>query len=98
VAEQAVEPATPICPVPLRIGRVNSLRGARRALVRVTNAVLSGRIDPRIANSAIYGLSNVGRMLEVEILETRLLQLEERAGINKRRPVLIHSKAADNHA
>lgn len=82
----------------MRIGRVTSLRGACRALVRVTNAVLSGRIAPRFANSAIYGLSNIGRMLEAEILETRLTELEERTGISKRRPVLIHSKDANRHA
>jgi hypothetical protein len=98
VAECLDEPAIPLSCLPLRIGRVNSLRGARRALVRVTNAVLSGRIDPRIANSAIYGLSHVGRMLEVEILEVRLTELEERAGVGKRRPVLIHGKATNNHA
>jgi hypothetical protein len=37
-------------------------------------------------------------MLEVEILEARLGQLEERAGIGKRRPALIHAKAANSHA
>ena len=71
-------PQTP-SPRPIRIGKVHSLRAARRALVRVTEAVLAGDVTPRVANSAIYGLSAITRLLEVEVLERRLEVLEERA-------------------
>jgi hypothetical protein len=45
----------------------------------VTEAVISGQLTPRVANSAIYGLSSITRVLEVEVLERPLSELEERA-------------------
>jgi hypothetical protein len=78
VAEATDVSQTP-SPRVIRIGKVHSLRAARRALVRVTEAVISGQLTPRVANSAIYGLSSITRVLEVEVLERRLSELEERA-------------------
>ena len=44
----------------------------------MTEGVLSGQLSPKVANSAIYGLSSIGRLLEVECLESRLASLERR--------------------
>lgn len=66
---------------PVQLGKVSSLRGTRRALVRITQAMLDGRITPKVANCAIFGLTSIGRILEVELLERRLEDLEQVAGI-----------------
>jgi hypothetical protein len=63
-------------PPPLKLGRVQNLHGARRALLRITQAVLDGTIEPRQGNCAIYGLSAVVKCLEVEVIERRLDALE----------------------
>jgi hypothetical protein len=92
VTDSADNSQTPPPSRPVRIGKVHSLRAARRALVRVTEAVLSGALSPKVANSAIYGLSSITRVLEVEFLERRLDALEERAGVlteQHRRPQLV---------
>jgi len=76
MTDEAPETSNPTPQRPIRIGKVHTLRAARRALVRITEAVLAGRITTKVANSAIYGLTGVGRLLEVEVLESRLDALE----------------------
>ncbi len=61
------------------LGKINNFRAARRALVRVTEAAIAGRLEPKVANCAIYGLSSIGRLLEAEVLASRLADLEQRA-------------------
>lgn len=65
---------------PLRLGRCDNLKGARRAIWRVTNAILAGTLPPSQANSALYGLATLSRVLEVEILERRVDALEAALG------------------
>lgn len=88
MTDAAEKPPRP--PRRVRLGRVDSLRGIRRALARITNAALGGDLEPRVANTAIYGLQTITRVLEVELLETRLTALEERAGVNDRKPARSH--------
>jgi hypothetical protein len=59
----------------LRIGQLDSAAQVRRACVRITNGVLSGRIPPRIANSAIYAIGAASKALEIEHLESLQSQL-----------------------
>jgi hypothetical protein len=61
---------------PVRLGRVNTIGLCRTAMLRVTKAMLSGKLDVKLANAAIFALTNVGRLLEVEMLEARLANLE----------------------
>jgi hypothetical protein len=68
---------------PIRLGKIHTLRAARRAVVRITQAVLEGKLEPRIANSAIYGMQTAGRFLEAEVFEGRLESLEQRAGLTR---------------
>jgi len=63
-------------PPPIKLGRVDSLRGARRAVRRVLNAILSGELEVKQGNAVVYGLSVMGRLLEVEVIEKRLDAIE----------------------
>ena len=63
-------------PPPIKLGRVDSLRGARRAVRRVLNAILSGELEVKQGNAVVYGLSVMGRLLEVEVIEQRLEAIE----------------------
>lgn len=70
-------------PTPVvRLGRVATPRGVRRAVTRIINAVLAGHLAPKVANTAIYGLQTIQRVIETEMIEGRLAQLESHAGIN----------------
>ena len=60
----------------------------RRALTRITNAVLAGELDPKIANSAVYAIAEVRRLNETEMLEKRLDALEQTPTDN--RPRLVY--------
>jgi hypothetical protein len=66
----------------LKIGRrlveVDSLAGVRRALVRLADGVLRGTVAVKRANCAVFALQTVVRLLEVEIVEQRLEELEDR--------------------
>jgi hypothetical protein len=71
----------PSTPPRLKIWRreieVDSLRGLRRALTHITDAMLRGRLSVAKANCATYTLSAVSRVMEVEILEKRVEALEK---------------------
>jgi hypothetical protein len=77
VTDTEENPATPPAK-PIKLGRVNTLHGARKALLRVTQAVLDGAVSPKVGNAGIYGLSAVVKCLEVEVLERRLDAIEKR--------------------
>lgn len=73
-------------PTPVvRLGRVATPRGVRRAVTRIVDAVLAGHLAPKVANTAIYGLQTIQRVIETEMIEQRLAQLENHAGINAAR-------------
>ncbi|HYM46743.1 MAG TPA: hypothetical protein VES65_11370 [Solirubrobacteraceae bacterium] len=59
------------------IGRANTPRGARRALLRIAQATLDGRLDPPRSNAVVYALSTVIKALEVEVVDRRLRELEK---------------------
>lgn len=68
-------------PPVVRLGRVASSRGVRRAVTRIVDAVLAGHLAPKVGNTAIYGLQTIQRVLETEMIEARLAQLENHAGL-----------------
>jgi hypothetical protein len=78
-------------PARVKLGRVDTLRGVRRALARITDAVLAGDLAPRTGNTAIYGLQTITRVLEAEVFEARLERLEDHAGLSE-------GKAPRSHA
>jgi hypothetical protein len=80
-AETKTVDPTPV----VRLGRVASSRGVRRAVTRIVDAVLAGHLSPKVGNTAIYGLQTIQRVLESEMIEARLAQLENHAGINAAR-------------
>lgn len=71
---------------PLRIGRLNNLHGVRRELARLYVDLRQERVSAKIAGTGAYILTAITRVMEVELLETRLEALEERAGVVFDRP------------
>lgn len=93
MTESKKNPADPSPPPPrVKLGRVDSLRGVRRALARITDAVFAGDLAPRTGNTAIYGLQTITRVLEAEIFEARLKLLEEHAGLNEGKSMRAHAR------
>jgi hypothetical protein len=77
-----VEKEIPETPPPvLRIGRLNGLRSVRRELARLYVDLRHERVTPRIAGTGAYILTAITKAMEVELLETRLEALEQRAGV-----------------
>ena len=66
-------------PKPIKIRALATSKDVRRANLKIINAVLAGTIEPAIANSALYGLNNLQRSIDSELIEARLAELEERA-------------------
>lgn len=81
-------PNTP--PPPLRIGRLNSLHSVRRELARLYVDLRHERVTSKIAGTGAYILTAITKAMEVELLETRLEALEQRAGVLDRpRPRMV---------
>jgi len=80
-AEAAAVVDDPSIPPRLRIWRreieVDSLRGVRRALTHIADAMLRGRLSVKKANCATFTLSAVARVMEIELLERRVDDLEQ---------------------
>ena len=72
---------TPPPPPILRIGRLNSLHSVRRELARLYVDLRNERVTPKIAGTGAYILTAITKAMEVEILESRLEELEQRAGV-----------------
>lgn len=81
-AETKTSDPTPV----VRLGRVATSRGVRRAVTRIVDAVLAGHLAPKVANTAIYGLQTIQRVIETEMIEERLAQLENHAGLTSSKP------------
>jgi hypothetical protein len=60
--------------------RFTSLRGVRREMGALYLDLLNGRVSQKVAGTAGNLLNGIVRALEVEILERRLADLEERVG------------------
>jgi hypothetical protein len=72
----------PGAPTPVvHTGRLNSLHSVRRELARLYRDLRNERVSPRIAGTAGYLLTAITKCLEVELLETRIDALEQRAGV-----------------
>jgi hypothetical protein len=63
----------------LQIRTLSNSRAVRRANLKIINAVLTGEIEPAVGNCALYGLNNVQRSIDSELVEARLQELEDRA-------------------
>jgi len=80
VTEETTETAPAGDAKPIRIGRINSLARCRRAVTRITRAVLAGEIATKRARVAIAGMREVRACLELEVIEVGLRELEARVG------------------
>ena len=58
--------------------RMKTANDVRRALQRVGNDVLSGKIEPKIANSFCYVASTLLSSIRTDEQERRIAELEER--------------------
>ena len=76
--EPIAEDPNPTPPV-VRVGRLTSLRNVRRELARLYADLRNYRVSSRIAGTGAYILTAITKTLEVEVLEERVDQLEERA-------------------
>jgi hypothetical protein len=61
--------------------RFTTLRGVRREFAALYLDLLNGRVPQKVAGTAGNVLNGIVKALEVEILESRLAELEERVGI-----------------
>ena len=61
--------------------RFTTLRGVRREFGALYLDLLNGRVQQKTAGTAGSLLNGIVKALEVELLERRLVALEERAGI-----------------
>jgi hypothetical protein len=68
-------------PPPLRIGRLNNLHSVRRELARLYVDLRHERVSSKIAGTGAYILTAITKAMEIELLETRLEALEQRAGV-----------------
>lgn len=68
-------------PILVRIGRLNSLRSVRRELARLYVDLRHERVSAKIAGTGAYILTAITKAMEVELLESRLEALEQRAGV-----------------
>jgi hypothetical protein len=59
------------------LGKLETATQVRCAFRRLGQAVLDGKIVPKVANSAMYALSGAGRALELEIAERMSAQLNQ---------------------
>lgn len=63
----------------IQIRKITRSIDVRRALLRIVNATLAGEIEPKVANAATNGLNYIVRVMEMELIESRLEALEELA-------------------
>lgn len=62
-----------------RKAQLNSLEGIRREMARVYRDAEAGRRDTAEASKLVYILGQIGRVIEVVEIETRLRALEKHA-------------------
>jgi hypothetical protein len=79
VTDQTEKPDAP--PPRVSVGRLDSLRSVRREMAKLYRALRNGEVTPRIAGTAGYLLTGIGKVLEVELLERRLTALEDRVAV-----------------
>lgn len=67
-------------PSAIRLGRIDTLVRCRRAVTKITRAVLDGTLGTKRARVAIAGMREIRSCLEAEIIEAGLRELESRIG------------------
>lgn len=77
MAESVENSETP--PPSIRVGRLNTLSKVRRELARLYADLRNDRVTSRVAGSGAYILTAITKTLEAEIIEQRIVALEERA-------------------
>ena len=82
-ASQAARAARPrrVASATLDIPCLDTLNRLPSFITGQIRAVLTGRIDPKVSNSAAYWMGLLIRVLEKTDLDERILRLEEKAGI-----------------
>lgn len=81
MSDESDNSQTPPTPVP--VGKLNTLRSVRREMARLYRDLRNDRVTPRVAGTAGYLLTGIGKVLEVELLEQRLGELEARMGVDR---------------
>lgn len=71
-------------PKSVLLGQLDTFPRVRRAIARVTRAVLAGDLQPERGSVVLRGLSSVTATLREEIIEAGLRELEVRAGLRDR--------------
>lgn len=62
-------------PTPPRIN-LSNLQSIRREMAAVYRDMRSGRLDTQDGSRLVYSLGQIGKLIEVEVLERRLSELE----------------------
>lgn len=75
MADVAVKASRPVPRVVL--GPLKTATQIRCAFRRLGQAVLDGKVVPKVANSAMYAVAGAGRCLEIETAERLSLQLAQ---------------------
>lgn len=66
------------------LGQLDTFPRVRRAIARVTKALLTGELQVDRARAVIYGLSQISQTLREEVIEAGLRELEVHAGLRTR--------------
>lgn len=73
--EESADPPPPL----VRVGRLDSVTKVRRQLAKLYSDMRNGIVSPKAGSSFVYALSVMARMLESEVLESRVRELERAA-------------------
>ena len=63
---------------PVSVGKLHRLSEVRQEMARVYRDARRGQLDPGTMAKFIYALDRIGRVIEIEQIESRILALEER--------------------
>ena len=84
----------------IRLGRLKTPSAVRCAFVRLANAVLSGKVDVKRANSAMYAVAGARTALELEVAADAVEQARALRALRERQlpqpamPALEHDDGA----
>ena len=76
MSESEPKPAKPPG-IPFKVGPIKSIRSTRRMLVRLLDAVATGKIEVNMANCMGQLAAHLTRCLELETIETRVNELSK---------------------
>jgi len=81
--EETENPTPTARPAHVRVGRLHTLRGARRELARLYSDLRNARVTPKVAGTSAYVIGQIIKSLEIEALD-RLGALEKQLAIGGR--------------